>query len=202
MSRRSALRTILALAGHAAAVAAFGIALAAPAGAAPLPYKLDAGRSSFRYETDFGADKITGDMPVVAANVILDFDNVANCKVAVRLDVAGATASFPFAAQALKGPTMLDAGSFPEISFQSTSVKRKGDGASVAGNITLRGVTRQIVFDANTYLQEGSAAGDLAHLTVRLQGALRRSDFGATGWADMVGDEVRLDILARVDRAN
>jgi polyisoprenoid-binding protein YceI len=175
-------------------------ALVGPAGAAAVHYALDAARSNVRFETDFGADKITGDMPVSAADLTLDFANVANSKVAVQLDVSNASASFPFAAQALKGPKVLDAGSHPQITFQSTSVKRSGDGAKVTGNITIRGVTRPMVLDATIYRQKGTDAGDLSHLTIRLVGSVRRSDFGATGWADMVSDEVRLDILARVDR--
>jgi polyisoprenoid-binding protein YceI len=175
-------------------------ALVGPAGAAAVHYTLDAARSNVRFETDFGADRITGDMPVSAADLTLDFANVANSKVAVRLDVSNASASFPFAAQALKGPKVLDAGSHPQITFQSTSVKRSGDGAKVTGNITIRGVTRPMVLDATIYRQKGTDAGDLSHLTIRLVGSVRRSDFGATGWADMVSDEVRLDILARVDR--
>jgi polyisoprenoid-binding protein YceI len=175
-------------------------ALVGPAGAAAVHYALDAARSNVRFETDFGADKITGDMPVSAADLTLDFANVANSKVAVQLDVSNASASFPFAAQALKGPKVLDAGSHPQITFQSTSVKRSGDGAKVTGNITIRGVTRPMVLDATIYRQKGTDAGDLSHLTIRLVGSVRRSDFGATGWADMVSDEVRLDILARVDQ--
>jgi polyisoprenoid-binding protein YceI len=175
-------------------------ALVGPAGAAAVHYALDAARSNVRFETDFGADKITGDMPVSAADLTLDFANVANSKVAVQLDVSNASASFPFAAQALKGPKVLDAGSHPQITFQSTSVKRSGDGAKVTGNITIRGVTRPMVLDATIYRQKGTDAGDLSHLTIRLVGSVRRSEFGATGWADMVSDEVRLDILARVDQ--
>ena len=47
----------------------------------------------------------------------------------------------------------------------------------------------------------GSTADDLEHLTVKLSGHVRRSDFGATGWPDMVGDEVRILITARIDAA-
>ena len=35
-------------------------------------------------------------------------------------------------------------------------------------------------------------------LTVRLKGSVSRKDFGATGFADMVGDEVTLDIRAHI----
>jgi polyisoprenoid-binding protein YceI len=158
--------------------------------------------SSVGFETDFGPDRITGSMPVARANLTLDFANVGASKVAVTLNAAGAQASFPFAAQAMKGPKVLDTAEFPEISFVSTTVKPEAQGATVSGNITIRGVTKPASFHAEIYRQQGTEAGDLSHLTIRMTGAVQRSDFGAVGWNDMVGDQVRLDILARIERAN
>lgn len=162
-------------------------------------YTLDAAASTVAFETDFGPDLITGTIPLLSADVALDFDQIRNCTVAVALDVTGATASFPFAAQALKGPKVLDAASFPELTFQSTSVARKGDVAVVDGTLTIRGVTHPATFIARISRPAGSAEGDFAHLTVLLTGAVKRSDFGAVGWLDLVGDEVRISITARID---
>jgi polyisoprenoid-binding protein YceI len=181
---------------------ALGLACALPvmALAAPADYVLEPDRSTVGFETDFGPDLITGRMPVSEADLTLDFDRAANSTVAVTLDVSQAEASFPFAAQAMKGPKVLDAASHPTIRFESTSVAAEGSGARVSGKLTIRGVTRPASLRAEIYQQTGSAPGDLSHLTVRLTGAVLRSDFGATGWSDMVGDEVRLDILARIAR--
>jgi polyisoprenoid-binding protein YceI len=176
--------------------------MAGPALAAPRAYVLQADQSTVEFETDFGPDRITGAMPVRSADLTLDFDDVAKCRVDVSLDVSNAEASFPFAAQAMKGPKVLDAGAYPEIVFHSTSVRAKGDGALVDGQVTIRGVTRPAVLDAMIWRQKGTQPGDLSHLTIRLTGSLRRSDFGATGWADMVGDEVRIVILARIERVD
>ena len=176
-----------------------GLPTAAPAHAAPMRYDLDAPRSAIRFEADFGPDRITGAMPVSAADMTLDFANVANSKVSVRLDASQADASFLFAAQALKGPKVLDTRDYPEILFQSTSVRKRGNGASVAGDLTIRGVTRPVTLEAAFYRQTGTVPGDLSHLTIHLTGRILRSEFGATGWSDMVGDEVRIDIVARVD---
>ena len=170
--------------------------------AAPVNYTLQPEASTVGFETDFGPDKITGRMPVTAASLTLDFQHIAGSTVAVTLDVGHAEASFPFAAQAMRGPKVLDAQEFPTISFQSTAVAADGDGAAVKGNISIRGVTRPATLHAVIFRQQGSADGDLSHLTIHLTGAVARSDFGATGWADMVGDEVRLDILARIVRVN
>lgn len=172
------------------------IGTAAPA--APVTYTLEPEASIVGFETDFGADKITGQMPVSRADLSLDFQHIDNSHVTVALDVSSAEASFPFAAQAMKGPRVLDAGAYPVISFESTSVRNQGAGAVVAGNITIRGVTRPMEMQAMLWQQTGSAVGDYSHLTIRLTGAITRSDFGAIGWSDMVGDEVRLNIIARI----
>jgi polyisoprenoid-binding protein YceI len=166
--------------------------------AAPSNYTLQPETSIVGFETDFGKDKITGKMPILAADLTLDFDAIANCKVAVTLDASNAQASFPFAAQAMKGPKVLDTNAYPQISFQSSSVKAAVSGASVIGIVTIRGISKPMVLDAQIYRQKGTAEGDLSHLTIRLTGTVKRSNFGATGWSDMVGDDVRLDILARI----
>ncbi len=175
---------------------------ATPALAAPEVYHLQPELSSVGFETDFGPDKVNGTMPVTLADLTLDFAHVGASKVAVTLNAAGADASFPFATQAMRGPKVLDTAEFPEITFVSTKVQPDAQGATVLGNITVRGVTRPTSFHAEIYRQQGAEVGDLSHLTIRLTGAIQRSTFGAVGWHDMVGDEVRLNILARIERAN
>jgi polyisoprenoid-binding protein YceI len=182
-----------------AAIAVIAISCA-PAFARPVAYTLDAANSIVGFETDFGPDKINGDMPVDAADLKLDFDTVANSQIDVRLGAAAASASFPFAAQALKGPKVLDTGNHPDIRFESTQVRATKDGAEVKGNLTIRGVTRPVTLAAIVWRQKGTEAGDLSRLTLRLTGRVNRSDYGATGWADMVGDEVRIIITARISR--
>ena len=118
--------------------AALLLALAGPALSAPASYVLEPTASSVGFETDFGPDRITGRMPVTRADLTIDFDQVSNSTVAVTIDVQNAEASFPFAAQAMKGPKVLDAKTWPEITFASTSVRPAGDGATVDGNVTIR----------------------------------------------------------------
>jgi polyisoprenoid-binding protein YceI len=178
---------------------ALALSLAQPASAAAVAYTLDQTASTVAFETDFGPDLITGAIPLATANLKLDFDNVANSTVSVALDVTGATASFPFAAQALKGPKVLDARSFPQMTFESTKVTRTEGGADVTGNMTIRGVTRRVTLQAVMSRPKGSAPDDLSRVTMRLSGRVSRADFGATGWSDMVGDEVRILITARLD---
>lgn len=184
-----------------AIAALIAIGLAPCTQAATVAYRMDASASTVAFEADFGPDLITGRIPLEKADLRLDFDNLANCTVQVALNVAGAQASFPFAAQALKGPKVLAARDHPRMTFESTSVRRAGTAADITGNLTIRGVTRTVTLRARIFRPNGSTAEDLEHLTVKLSGRVRRSDFGATGWSDMVGDEVRILITARIDAA-
>ena len=102
----------------------------------------------------------------------------------------------------MKGPKVLDTAAHPQILFKSTKVMASGKGAKVVGMVTIRGISKPMVLDAQIFRQKGAAEGDLSHLSIRLTGAVQRGQFGATGWADMVGDEVRLDILALIARVN
>ncbi len=173
---------------------------ALPATAAPVAYDLQPEASTVAFQADFGQQQITGDIPLTRADLVLDFDRLSNCRVNVVLDATGAGASFPFAAEALKGKTVLDVARHPRMTFESTSVKAAGDGATVKGNLTLRGVTRPVTLTAEIFRQKGTEAGDRSRLTVRLTGVVKRSDFGATGFADMVSDQVRIVITARIIR--
>lgn len=183
------------------ALLATGLLLASPIHAKPQAYAMDTTGSTIAYATDFGKTPITGTMPVLTADMVLDFDRVSQSHVIVTLNARGATASMPFAAEAMKAASVLDTANHPKLIFRSTKVEPRGKDAVVTGDLTIRGVTRPVRLDATIWRQQGTQVGDLSRLTIRLTGKIRRSDYGATGWADLVADEVRLDIRARVHSA-
>ena len=176
--------------------------MATPVFAAPQNYVLQPEISDVSFNVPFGPDLITGSFPILRADLTLDFDTVANSRIVVDLDVTGAKASFPFAAEAMRGPKVLDAQAYPTIHFVSNKVARDGDDAIITGDMTMRGVTKPAVLRATIWRQTGHDAGDLSALTIRLTGQLNRLDFGAAGWADMVGSTVNLDIMARIKQVD
>lgn len=175
-----------------------GLLLAAPAIAAPQPYQLQKGDSSVGFSWFLGSEEVRGSMPVADADLVLDLDRIQNSKVKVVVDVAQARAGFPFASQGMKSKRVLWAQRHPYITFESTGFRRNGERALVDGNLTVRGVTRPATFAAELYRQAGMEAGDRSRLSVRLTGSLSRAAFGADGWSDMAGDEVKLSIVARM----
>lgn len=109
----------------------------------------------------------------------------------------------------LTGPSWLDAGKYPQITFRSTKVEMTGPNtANVTGDFTLHGVTKPVVL-ATTFNggyghfamdPGGSRIGFSAH------GTLKRSDFGisygvpAAGSTMGVSDAVEVIIETEFQR--
>lgn len=181
-------------------------ALPAPARAAPTRYILQADRSEVGFVYTLAGVATKGSMPVKAAEVIIDPQTLARSSIDVMVDVTRARAGMIFATEALKAPSVLDARTHPTIRFRSTRVRlggqgRLSEGAQIEGQMTIKGTTRPVTLAAALYRRAGSAPGDLSQLSFQVKGRLKRSDFGATGYADLVRDEIDLDIVARVIRA-
>lgn len=178
------------------------LAPAIPAAADPVPYRLQAELSTVGFAYLMAGQKVNGRMPVESAEIAIDFDRPANSRVAAVMRADRADAGPDYATLAMKSPEVLDAAEFPAISFRSTSVTETATGATVAGDITIRGVTRPIVLDAQFFRQRGTAPGDRNRMSIVLKGALSRQAFGAAGYGGLVGDRIDLTILARIERGS
>ena len=174
---------------------------APPLAAAPVRYRLDASRSTVGFSYTFQGTRTSGTMPVRAANVDLDLDNVPRSRADVTLDPSKANAGFAFATQTMQSASVLDTATHPTIRFVTTSFDGDLSGATVSGNLTVKGQTRPVTLNANLFRQRGTEAGDRSKLSVLLEGEIDRRDFGADGWASFVGPMIELRVLVRLDRA-
>ncbi|MGI9368865.1 MAG: YceI family protein [Ruegeria sp.] len=170
-----------------------------------MPYKLNTNETSVEFSYVLSGVPQSGTMPISNSDIRIDTSQLTNSRVSVSLDVTSASTKLPFARSAMLSPEVLDAAGFPTISFKSTRISlgasgRLSDGATITGDLTVRGVTRPITLQASLYRQRGSTPEDLSTLFIRLTGALNRNDFGASGYSDLVGDLVGLDIRAKITR--
>lgn len=193
-NRRASLRLLLGL-----------IALPALPGAAraaPEAYRLDTARSQVAFYYSLQGATMTGTMPVADARLNLDLDSIGASDVEVELDARGAQAGAFFATEAMRGPSVLDTARHPRIIFRATSISGSLQGATMIGNLTLRGITRPVRLSAQLGRAPGTAPTQRDDLIVLLEGRLSRSAFGATGFSGMVGDMISIRISARVLRAD
>ena len=145
----------------------------------------------------------TGTVPITAADIRVDPQNLAVSSADVSADIRGAKAGMFFVTQALLSPSILDAEGHPIVRYRSTRVilgagGRISSGAQVDGDLTLKGVTRPLRLMATLTRPAGSAPDDLSVLDISLTGTLSRAAFGADGYPKLANDTVTLDISAKI----
>ncbi|MCG7519553.1 YceI family protein [Ruegeria sp. Ofav3-42] len=179
--------------------------LARQAQAALVPYMLSPVGTSVGFSFMLSGVAQSGTMPIQSANVQIDTDQLQNSRVTVVLNVAAARTRLPFARGPMLSQSVLNAQDFPTITFKSTRIQlgptgRISEGATITGDLTVRGVTRPVTLRANLYRRPGTAADDLSALSILLSGALNRHAYGASGYPDLVADTVTLNIRAELIR--
>jgi len=134
-----------------------------------------------------------------------EFDYDPKTPAASRLEVRVEAASIDTGnadfSKELAGDGWFDARSHPAITFVSKSVDL-GDGqhGKIAGDLTLRGVTRPVSLDVTfNGVGSGLIPGSL-RTGFSASGVIKRSDFGMTRYSTWVGDEVSLQIEAEFTR--
>ncbi len=168
--------------------------------AEPISYRLQPEISTVGFSYILLGQKINGRMPVESANIAIDFRRPSNSRVSAVMRPDRADAGPDYATTAMKGPNVLDAKTYPRITFQGTRITETSAGATMEGDITIRDVTRPITLDVQFFRQRGTEAGDRSRMSVVLKGAISRQEFGASGFGGLVADKIDLTILARIAR--
>ena len=179
---------------------AAGLLAAQAALGAPAAFDLDPKESVVGFTYYLDGKPTEGQMPVGAAVLSLDLDNIAASRIDVTLNPGGAKAGFVIATEALKSASVLDVRDHHTIRFVARRISGSLSGAKVSGDLTVRGVTRPVTLTAQLYRQRGTEVGERDHLAILLTGSLDRMEFGASGYPELVGPQIDLRILAQVDR--
>lgn len=171
--------------------------------AAPAPYRIDREKSSVGFGVMLGDEILTGTMPVLSADLALDFQDVTRSTVQVTLDAANIRMGVFFATDAARSTALLDVARHPTITFRSSRVQPGVTAADaiIQGDVTIRGVTGPIKLQARLSQDSATVGQENAPLTFRLTGRFNRLNFGVSGYEAFVGPDVTLDIRARIMRA-
>lgn len=143
-------------------------------------------------------DKITG---------ALDFDpeRPENSRVDIVIDPMSVNTGLPdFDATIATDSKYLDAESYPEIRFTSTSIQVTGENTGlITGDLTLRGVTKAVTLNT-TFNGVGKSFGHPGEtLGFSAQGEFLRSDFGLDYLITLgnIGDKITLRIETEFNEA-
>lgn len=143
--------------------------------------------------------KVHGRFAKWSGAVALDEQDLTRSSVAVKIDAASIDTQVADRDAHLKSADFLDVGNHPELSFASRRIEKQGDGYRIVGDLTLRGVTREVALDAEfAGLAKDPWGNQRAGFSAKA--ALDRRDWGLTWNAALeaggvlVGEKVEISI--------
>ena len=112
-------------------------------------YYTDQGHTEVKFGwSHAGVSMQSAEFTSVNGELSLDTDNVVNSTINVTIDTNSLSSGFGPLDEHLKSADFLEVGTYPEITFNSTSVAKTGDTtADVTGDLTIHGVTKSVTLN-------------------------------------------------------
>jgi polyisoprenoid-binding protein YceI len=183
-------------------------AVATPTSTGLTTWKIDPSHSHVEFAVrHLMITTVKGRFTGVEGTIRADESDRTKSEVDVSIDAASIDTREPQRDAHLRSADFFDVEAFPALTFKSRRViGATGRGFKIVGDLTIHGVTREVVLDAS---EEGRAkdpwGGERAGYTATT--AIKRSDFGLT-WNQaletgglLVGDEVRINLELELLRA-
>jgi polyisoprenoid-binding protein YceI len=172
------------------------LSLAVAGSASAATYNIDARHTQvlFTY-SHFGLSNLVGRLNGVTGTFEFDAAQPAKSAIDVQIPISSLSTGVPKLDVHVTGPDMLDAGKFPTASFKSGKIIVLGKNhLSVAGELTIRGVTKPVTFDVTINKVEIDPVRKSAAAGFDASAVIKRSDFGVDFMLPKVADEVKLSI--------
>lgn len=164
-----------------------------------MPWQLDPAHTRVECFVKYmGIINVRGEFRRVDARFNLEDEDPARWSVEATIDATSFESWEERRDTKIRGPEYLDAERFPTLDFRSTRVERDGDRYRVIGDLTIRGITREVVLDASYNGEATSARGNLTRGFTATT-TIKRSDFGvhtssSDGSDRLEADEVRIHL--------
>ncbi len=175
--------------------------VALPAAVSAGTWELDSAHTGVHFKVrHMMVSYVRGDFEKVSGTIVYDEQDISRSSADIAIDAASINTRIEKRDNHLRSPDFLDAAQHPQIVFKSKRVEQAGGRLKMTGDLTIRGVTREVVLDiegptpAIRDLQGNARVGGTASLMIN------RKDFGLT-WNKaieaggvVVGDEVEITI--------
>lgn len=112
-----------------------------------------------------------------AGTVAYDPEDLSAFKADVTIQVKSIDTKVEQRDNHLRSPDFFDAEKFPTITFQSSRLEKRGEGTVIIGNLTMKGVTKEITFPVTI---SGPVKSPMGATVIGIQGEtmINRQDFG------------------------
>lgn len=167
-------------------------------------YQLDPAHSKVGFEIPhLVISSVEGRFTTFTGSVDLA-DDFAKSKAKVDVDLSSIDTGVGKRDDHLKSPDFFDVAKYPKMTFESTEVVGKPEAFKLKGNLTIRGITKPVTFDAKYLGTVGDGYGN-QKAAFSASTKINRKDFGLT-WNNVVeagpvvGDEVTIDLRLQAGR--
>jgi len=164
-------------------------------------YAVDPGHTQVLFAYDhMGFSKNMGIIAQPSGNLTLDPKAPENASVSISFPVTNIRTAVPAMDEQLMNAGFFDAAKFPMATFQSTAVKVDDMEAEITGNLTIKGITREVTLDATFAGAGANPINKKETVGFSAQAIIKRSDFGLGYAVPVVGDTVELKIAAAFEK--
>jgi polyisoprenoid-binding protein YceI len=147
---------------------------------------------------------VTGHFKTYEGTVESEKDDFTDARIRFSADINSIDTGVEQRDNHLKSPDFFDAANHPKLSFVSTGVEKKSEGEyKIKGDITIRGVSKPVVLDA----EFGGVQNDMYGRTVagfEMTGKIDRQQFGlhwsavTEAGSIVAGNDVKISISAEL----
>lgn len=132
----------------------------------------------------------------IGGTVVINESDVTKSTVNITVDVSTVDTGVAPRDNDLKSDHFFDAAQFPTATFVSTSVAKSGNGLTVAGNLTLHGVTKPVTLNVEGPTGPVPGMDKKPHEGFSATTTITRAAFGIAAKmpSGVVGDDIKLTI--------
>jgi polyisoprenoid-binding protein YceI len=169
--------------------------------AAPETYTIENNHSFPRFSySHFGYSKQLSRFDNTTGTIVIDREAKTG-SVDVTINTTSVDTGSTLFNQHIQAEDFLDTAKYPTATFKSTKVNFKGDQpVSVEGNLTLKGVTKAVTLQIDSFLQMPHPISKKDALGANASTKVKRTDFNMGKYAPYVGDEVTIDIAVEATK--
>ena len=166
-------------------------------------YGIDSAHSSVGFKVRHLVSRVSGGFNEFDGTIVADFENLDASSVEFTIQASSIDTKNEKRDGHLRSPDFFDVEKYPEITFKSSKItKIDGDSFAVAGTLTMRGVSKEVVLTVD-FLGEMTAMGG-TRAGYELTTTLNRKDYGVS-WnraldagGFVLGDDVEVNINLEV----
>ena len=158
-------------------------------------YNIDPVHSSTGFSIRHMLSRFSSSFTKTTGTITVDRANLENSSVEATIEIASLSTANPDRDKHLQSDAFFDGAKYPTATFKSTAWKKTGENTfDVTGNLTIRGVTKQVVLKTTLLgfgpgMRPGTFLSGWEATTV-----LNRMDYGVSYGPKILGDDVTVNI--------